>query len=93
MTMRRALVERLGPFDEDFGPGAPVGSGEDTDYLFRAYLDGATIEYVPDMTVFHYHGRKTPDAGKALFRRYMIGSGALNVKEAYAFASGKINIL
>jgi GT2 family glycosyltransferase len=80
MAMRRALVERLGPFDEDFGPGAPVGSGEDTDYLFRAYLDGAIIEYVPDMTVFHHHGRKTPAEGRELFRRYMIGSGALNAK-------------
>ena len=80
MSMRRGLVERLGPFDEDFGPGARIGSGEDTDYLFRAYLAGATIEYVPDMTVFHHHGRKTKDDGRALFRRYMIGTGALNMK-------------
>ncbi len=68
------------PFDEDFGPGSRVGSGEDTDYIFRAYLAGATLEYVPDMAVSHYHGRKTSDDGRALFRRYLIGSGALNVK-------------
>jgi GT2 family glycosyltransferase len=80
MTMRRALVERIGPFDEDFGPGSTVGSGEDTDCLYRAYLAGVTLEYVPDMVVFHHHGRKTSDAACALFRRYMIGSGALNVK-------------
>jgi glycosyltransferase involved in cell wall biosynthesis len=83
MTMRRALVERIGPFDEDFGPGARVGSAEDTDYLFRAYLAGAIIEYVPNMTLFHHHGRKTPDDGKELFRRYMIGSGALNMKYVF----------
>ena len=40
MTARRALIERLGPFDEDFGPGSLIGSGEDTDYIFRAYLAG-----------------------------------------------------
>lgn len=80
MTARRALIERLGPFDEDFGPGSKVGSGEDADYIFRAYLSGATIEYVPDMAVSHYHGRKTSDAGRALYRRYMTGSGALLVK-------------
>ena len=77
MTMRRGLVERLGPFDENFGPGSVIGSGEDTDYIYRAYLAGATLEYVPDMTVVHHHGRKTADEGKELFRGYMIAAGAL----------------
>jgi len=77
MTMRRALVERLGPFDEDLGPGAPILSGADTDYYYRAYLADATLEYVPDMTVFHHHGRKTNADGKKLLRGYMIGAGAL----------------
>jgi glycosyltransferase involved in cell wall biosynthesis len=80
MTMRRALVELLGPFDEDFGPGSRIGSGEDSEYAFRAYLAGVTLEHVPDMTVFHHHGRKTAASVHALFRRYMIGSGALNMK-------------
>ncbi len=77
MTMRRALVERLGPFDEDFGPGAVIGAGEDADYIYRAYLAGATLEYVPDMTAFHHHGRKTAAEGRELFRGYMIAAGAL----------------
>jgi glycosyltransferase involved in cell wall biosynthesis len=80
MTARRALIERLGPFDENFGPGSRIGSGEDTDYVFRAYLAGATLEHVPDMTVFHHHGRKTVADGQRLFERYMIGSGGLNAK-------------
>ena len=29
------------------------------------------------MTVLHYHGRKTPDAGRKLMRRYTIANGAL----------------
>ena len=77
MTMRRALVERLGPFDEDFGPGSAIGAGEDADYIYRGYLAGATLEYVPDMTVFHHHGRKTAAEGQELFRGYMIAAGAL----------------
>jgi len=80
MTARRALVERLGPFDENFGPGSVIGSGDDIDYVFRAYLAGAILEHVPDMTVFHYHGRKTAADGAALFRRYMIGNGGFNAK-------------
>jgi len=82
-TMRRALLQRIGPFDEDFGPGSRMGSGEDTDTLFRAYLTEATLEYVPDMTVFHHHGRKTSAAVKAMIRRYMIGSGGLYIKHGF----------
>jgi GT2 family glycosyltransferase len=77
MTMRRALVERVGPFDEDFGAGSRFGSGNDTDYIYRAYLADAILEYVPDMTVFHYHGRKTNAEGNRLFRNYLRGDGAL----------------
>ncbi len=77
MTMRRELVERLGAFDEDFGTGARMRSGGDTDFFYRAYLAGATLEYVPDMTVFHYHGRKGSTVGQTLLRRYMTANGAL----------------
>ena len=80
MTMRRALVEKLGLFDERFGPGSSIESNEDTDYLFRAYLEGFTLEYVPDMTVFHYHGRKQKSAGYKLYRSYSIGTGAIYAK-------------
>jgi glycosyltransferase involved in cell wall biosynthesis len=80
MTMRRALVEKLGPFDERFGTGSSIESNEDTDYLFRAYLEGFTLEYVPDMTVFHYHGRKQKSAGYKLYRSYSIGTGAIYAK-------------
>jgi GT2 family glycosyltransferase len=82
MTMRRALFERLGPFDEAFGPGSRVGSGDDTDYIFRAYSAGVLIEYVPDMTVFHHHGRRTAESAAAVMRRYAIGHGGLCAKHA-----------
>jgi GT2 family glycosyltransferase len=39
--------------------------------LFRAYLAGFTLEYVPDMTVVHHHGRKTPAEGRKLLERYL----------------------
>jgi glycosyltransferase involved in cell wall biosynthesis len=80
LTMRRALFERFGPFDEDFGPGSRIGSGEDTEYIFRAYNGNATIEYVPDMAVSHYHGRKTIEVGHKLWRKYKTGDGGIFVK-------------
>jgi glycosyltransferase involved in cell wall biosynthesis len=79
MMMRRALVERLGPFDERFGV-PNIRASEDTEYIFRAYVAGILIEYVPDMVVFHHHGRRGPDAGRQLMRNYLVGSGALYAK-------------
>jgi len=83
MTMRRVLVETIGPFDERFGPGSIMGSGDDTDYLFRAYLADFMLEYVPDMTVVHHHGRKTPAEGRKLLQNYLIGNGAELVKHGW----------
>jgi GT2 family glycosyltransferase len=80
MAMRRALFERIGPLDETFGPGSYIGSGSDSDLIFRAYLAGVTLEYVPDMIVFHHHGRKSAESAYQLMRRYMIANGALFVR-------------
>jgi glycosyltransferase involved in cell wall biosynthesis len=77
MAMRRTLIEQIGVFDETFGPGSSIGSGEDSDLIYRAYLSGAILEYVPDMMVFHHHGRKVPEVGRELLRRYTTANGAL----------------
>jgi GT2 family glycosyltransferase len=41
---------------------------------------GIPLEYVPDMTVFHDHGRKAKAAGYKLMRTYMTANGALFAK-------------
>jgi len=83
MTMRRIVVEQLGLYDERLGAGTSIPAGEETDFIFRAYLAGITIEYVPDMVVHHYHGRKTIPVGHKLLRHYMIGRGAVYAKHFF----------
>jgi glycosyltransferase involved in cell wall biosynthesis len=76
VSMRRALLDRVGLYDDaHFSTGA-----EDTDFIFRCYVAGIAIEYAPDLVVYHYHGRKTPAEGYSLFRNYMIHMGALYAK-------------
>lgn len=82
MVMSRAVASKIGPFDERFGAGGMLRSAEDTDYLMRAQLAGVTVEYVPDMTVFHHHGRRGRDAITRVHRNYGIGNGALTMKYA-----------
>ncbi|MDX8480738.1 glycosyltransferase [Mesorhizobium sp. VK24D] len=80
MTMHRDVAARIGPFDERFGAGGPLRSAEDTDYLVRAMLAGMAVEYVPDMTIFHHHGRRGRKAIDRLHRDYHFGNGALCLK-------------
>jgi glycosyltransferase involved in cell wall biosynthesis len=85
MIMRRSLIDQLGLFDEWLGAGSALPAAEDTDYIFRAYLANIIIEYVPDMAVSHYHGRKLIADGNKLFRNYMIGGGALYAKYIFKY--------
>lgn len=84
MTLPREAALRLGGFDERFGPGAEFRAAEDTDYVWRAWRAGMTVEYVPDMTVFHHHGRSTVEDIATLSRLYQEGNGALYAKHARA---------
>lgn len=79
MSMNRAAVDLMGPFDEHLNTRG-LAASEDIDCIYRAYLAGVTIEYVPDMIVYHFHGRKTLEHGHRQMRNYMIGTGALYAK-------------
>jgi GT2 family glycosyltransferase len=82
MAIPRAVAGKVGLFDERFGAGGLLRAAEDTDYVLRAQLAGVTIEYVPDMTVYHHHGRRTPRDVRRAHRNYGIGEGALTMKHA-----------
>ncbi len=82
MAMTRATFDRVGPFDERFGAGAPCEAGEDTDYLYRAHLAGIPVEYAPALAVAHFHGRKSRAEITKLNGIYARGNGALYLKHA-----------
>jgi glycosyltransferase involved in cell wall biosynthesis len=84
MVLRRETAARIGFFDERLGAGSPLPGGEETDYIFRAYFSGITIEYVPDMAVFHHHGRKKPAEANRLMHNYALGTGALYAKYLFS---------
>ncbi|MEF0941314.1 glycosyltransferase family 2 protein [Rhizobium sp. BR 362] len=83
MTMHREVALRVGYFDERFGAGSFLQSAEDTDYIVRAFQLGIPIEYVPDMSVLHYHGRDTREAIERLHRNYSLGNGGLCLKHLF----------
>ena len=81
MSARRALFDRIGPFDEILGVGAPLMSAEDLDLSLRAFSAGLTIHADHRPVVVHAGGvRGLGRESRELWRRDGIGLGAAVVK-------------
>jgi glycosyltransferase involved in cell wall biosynthesis len=55
MFVRRSIIDEIGGFDEQIGPGAgtPWGAGEAQDLLLRALAKGMHCHFDPDIYGFH----------------------------------------
>jgi GT2 family glycosyltransferase len=80
MAIRREVLDKVGGFDTKLGPGSPADAADDPDYIYRAFRMGTGVEYVPDILVFHNHGRRSPIDAKALTRSYLRGRGSFYAK-------------
>jgi glycosyltransferase involved in cell wall biosynthesis len=76
--LRRAAIDRIGPFDETLGLGAgeTPAAAEDLDYVLRSVRLGHAVYYDPGLQVFHPQTREgsadpLPEAGYA----YGLGVG------------------
>ncbi len=80
MILNRQALDRIGDMDERFGAGTRLCSGEDTDYVWRAWTAGVPVHYRPELCVYHFHGRRSLEEASKLFHGYWVGNGALYVK-------------
>jgi GT2 family glycosyltransferase len=80
MAIRSRVFERVGGFDERLGPGVRAPAAEDVDLVYRAFREGMKALYVPEMLVYHDHGRRTPEEVARLHRGYRLGRGAFYCK-------------
>lgn len=55
MAFDRALLIRLGGFDEALDTGAPLPGGGDLDIFYRVLRAGRTMVYEPQYAVYHEH--------------------------------------
>lgn len=86
--LRRSLVDRIGPFDEDLGVGSgtPWGAGEETDYLLRGLNLGARIEFDHDLILHHpVKGRSFDQAALERQNSYEAGFGRVIRRAGFPF--------
>ena len=55
MAIRREAFERFGYFDERFGRGTRIGSGEEPDLLLALLRGGGKVVLEPGARIFHRH--------------------------------------
>lgn len=79
MAFRRNVIERVGAFDPSLGAGTPFRC-EDIDYAARASLAGFFGAHVPELVVYHHHGRKEGTEIEELKRLNDIARGGYYVK-------------
>jgi GT2 family glycosyltransferase len=80
MAVHRRVFSTGENFDPRLGPGARIPAIEDLDLLYRVFRRDLKICYVPDVLVYHNHGRTTDLQIEALNRNYVIGRGAFYCK-------------
>ncbi len=80
-VVTRAAFDRLKRFDRRFGAGARFGSGEETDFAWKAHFSKTRMRYVPELVVFHIPPHEGPwrDELRKSYR-YGVGKGALVAK-------------
>ena len=80
-AFRREVLNSIGGFDPDLGPGSFLGSGNDINVLVKCSAMGYIGVYDPRPTVRHHHRRQQQRDVVQLLKRYDFSRGA-------AFATG-----
>jgi GT2 family glycosyltransferase len=78
LSIRRSVLQLIGGFDPDFGPGARFVC-EDIDVVAASVWGGFVARFDPAPTVFHHHRRRRKDIPD-LERIYDRGRGAYYAK-------------
>ena len=81
MAIRSDLLRTIGDFDPLITPGSGKDAGfEDTDIIYRAFKKGIRIEYLPDIVLYHNHGRRSDSDVADVQRKYVRGRGSFYAK-------------
>jgi GT2 family glycosyltransferase len=79
--IRRRVLEEVGLFAEDLGPGTPAASGQDADFFARVFAAGYRILATPGRIAWHRHRRDYPELRRAM-SAYVLGSTSAGIRRA-----------
>ena len=72
------VFEELNRFDANFGAGSYWGSGEETDFCWKAFFAKKEMEFFPELIVYHVPPfQESVKTGFKKSFKYGVGKGAL----------------
>ncbi len=81
VAFRRGALEKIGPFDENLGPGTEFPAAEDADLGIRAETAGIRMRFTAESVAYHTNGHRYGiDAIIKHTLAYAVGRGALRAK-------------
>lgn len=81
MIFKKEVINTIGDFDVLLGAGTDFKAGGDTDYIARASWAGFTGAHIPELIVYHHHGRKeNTEEIKQIRSGYHYSGGAYYMK-------------
>jgi O-antigen biosynthesis protein len=92
MAFRRAIFDRIGPFDPALDVGTPARGGGDLEMFFRVLKEGHALVYEPKAIVRHRHRRTLLELRRQItdhgisFSAYLVRSGLAYPEERMGFA-------
>ena len=81
LALRRAVLNKLGGFDDGLGIGSPAGGGEDIDMFLRVITAGYRLVYEPAAFIWH-RPHSEMSALESEVRTYGLGISAFMTKVA-----------
>jgi len=91
-VVRKNVFDELGRFDENFGAGSYWGSGEETDFCWKAFFANKKMIYSDGLKVYHVPPfQESLKEGFSKSFKYGVGKGALVYK--WLFKKKKIIVL
>ena len=76
MAVRRSVIERVGGFEEELGPGCRFRAGEDCEFAYRVLAGGHTVRRAPGWALVHYGFRRNDgDEAHRLIADSFVGIG------------------
>ena len=80
MIMGSCVLDEIGLFDPMLGAGTRCLGAEDADLVYRAFRAGIPVQYSPELSVAHNHGRRNRAEGDRLLHGYLLSFGSLTFK-------------
>ncbi len=89
LVIKKAVFEKVGLFNEEFGPkGHNLHGGEDLEFVRRALKQGERLIYIPEILQYHQVEKKKFTLSHVIRKAYYRSMASYQLNGKKSFGSG-----